>query len=404
MTPLRFCFPTTFYPPYSFGGDAIAVQRLARALVRRGHEVTVIHDVDAFSVVSHAKAVENIPHEDDGVEVIPLRSSAGRISPLLAHQTGRPTVHRATLRRIFDERRFDVVNFHNASLIGGPGIFSLGGHSTRVYTAHEHWLICPTHVLWRHKREVCLERQCIRCQLTYRRPPQLWRFGPGFRKHIEAIDLFIAMSDFSANKHAEFGFPREMSVLPPFSDLPPAADESASPHDRPYFFFAGRLEEIKGLQDVIPHMPALAGIDLLIAGEGSYRPDLERTAGPQVRFLGPVGRGDLSRLYRHAIATIAPSVTYETFGLTLIESFACSTPVIARRLGPLPEIIEASGAGLLFTTPVELVNAMRTIAEDSSLRTRLGHNGIESYRERWSEEAVVSRYLELVTEAPRRAR
>src|ERR1700682_4580848 len=44
---LRFCFITTFYPPYNFGGDGIAVQRLARALIRRGHCVTVIHDVDA---------------------------------------------------------------------------------------------------------------------------------------------------------------------------------------------------------------------------------------------------------------------------------------------------------------------------------------------------------------------
>src|SRR5450755_3231509 len=46
--PLRFCFLTTFYPPYSFGGDAIFVSRLANALARRGHEVEVIHCVDSY--------------------------------------------------------------------------------------------------------------------------------------------------------------------------------------------------------------------------------------------------------------------------------------------------------------------------------------------------------------------
>ena len=48
MTPLRFCLLTTFYPPFNFGGDGIDVQRTARALVRRGHHVTVVHDVDAY--------------------------------------------------------------------------------------------------------------------------------------------------------------------------------------------------------------------------------------------------------------------------------------------------------------------------------------------------------------------
>ena len=51
MSALRFCFLTTFYPPYNFGGDGIGIQRLARALVKRGHHVTVVHDADAFDVL-----------------------------------------------------------------------------------------------------------------------------------------------------------------------------------------------------------------------------------------------------------------------------------------------------------------------------------------------------------------
>jgi hypothetical protein len=78
MTPLRFCLLTTFYPPFNFGGDGVDVQRTARALVKRGHEVTVVHDVDAYEWLSgrHLTAAAH----DDGVEVVPLRSKLGVIS------------------------------------------------------------------------------------------------------------------------------------------------------------------------------------------------------------------------------------------------------------------------------------------------------------------------------------
>jgi hypothetical protein len=152
MTGHRFCFITTFYPPYSFGGDAIGVQRLARALVKRGHEVTVICDVDAYGALSpHLPPPP--PLDPSGVTQIWLRSRLGIISPALTHQLGRPVVHGRTLRRLIDERQFDIVNFHNVSLVGGPGLLSYGGTAAKVYMAHEHWLVCPSHVLWRHNRE-----------------------------------------------------------------------------------------------------------------------------------------------------------------------------------------------------------------------------------------------------------
>jgi glycosyltransferase involved in cell wall biosynthesis len=394
---LRFCFPTTFYPPFSFGGDAILVQRLARALVRRGHSVTVIHDIDAFSVVFGGKLPAPQSH-DDGVEVIGLHSKMGRFSPLLAQQTGRPAVHISRLEKLFETRQFDVVNFHNASLIGGPGIFDLAASSTRVYTAHEHWLICPTHVLWRYKKEVCPGRQCIRCQLRYQRPPQLWRYTRGFKKSLSNIDLFIAMSEFSRKKHEEFGFPEKMTVLPPFMDDPPPPNGEVA-HPRPYFFFAGRLERIKGLHTVLPLLKHVPEVDLLVAGDGSYRDELSKLAGRQVSFLGSLPPARLPSLFRNAIATIVPSITYETFGLTVVESFAVSTPVIARRLGPLPDIVENSRGGLVFGNDAEFVDALKRLASNPGLRAELASNARRGFEECWSEKVVVPRYLELVQAA-----
>ena len=76
--PLRFCFLTTFYPPYSFGGDAIDVERFAHALMSRGRHVTVIHDVDAYELLGKSRQVSPLPNTS-GIEVIGLRNRLGPV-------------------------------------------------------------------------------------------------------------------------------------------------------------------------------------------------------------------------------------------------------------------------------------------------------------------------------------
>ena len=404
MSSLRFCFPTTFYPPYSFGGDAVGVQHLARALVGRGHEVTVIHDLDAYDTLHNGHMPAPVPF-GDGVEVISLRSRLGALSVLMTQQAGRPTVHRRMLKKIFDERKFDVINFHNSSLVGGPGLFSYGDGATKLYMAHEHWLVCPTHVLWRYNRELCDKRECTRCQLSYLRPPQLWRETQHLADELRHIHRFIAMSEFSRQKHYEFGFPREMEVLPGFLPDPAAQDQSKCdrPHERPYFLFVGRLEKIKGLDEVIPLFRTYQHADLLIAGDGDHGETLKALAAgiPEVKFVGRIPLEQLHSYYRHAIATIVPSVCFETFGIVLIESFRQRAPVIARRLGPFPEIVEKSGGGALFDTTDELVAAMRRLQSDAAFREQLAVNAYRSYVDYWSESAVIPQYLEIVDRARR---
>ena len=223
--PLRFCFLTTFYPPYNFGGDGIGIERLARGLVSHGHHVTVVHDVDAFAML-HKGPEPKLPDSADGIEVIPLRSGLGSLSCLLTQQFGRPVANGARIREILGRGNFDVVNFHNISLVGGPGILSYGGDALRLYMAHEHWLVCPTHVLWRHGRERCTGRQCIRCVIRHKRLPQLWRATGHLNRQLDFVDTFITVSEFSREKHHEFGFPREMEVLNSFLPDPPIEVES----------------------------------------------------------------------------------------------------------------------------------------------------------------------------------
>ncbi|MDQ3425043.1 MAG: glycosyltransferase family 4 protein, partial [Actinomycetota bacterium] len=334
-----------------------------------------------------------------GLDVVPLRSRLGILSPMLTHQSGRPLVQAGRLRALLENGRFDVVHFHNVSLLGGPGLLSVG-RGLKVYEAHEHWLVCPTHVLWRHNREPCAGRQCVRCVLHYHRPPQLWRYTGMLERHLAHIDLFIAKSEFSRRKHAEFDFPREMEVLPYFlpADEIPAPAPEPSPHRQPYFLFVGRLERIKGLDDVIPVFRHYEGADLLVAGEGEHGARLRKMSRdiPRVRFLGRVSQADLARYYRHAVALIVPSLGFETFGIVLIEAFQHSTPVIARRIGPFPEIVERCGGGELFADVNELVAAMHRLQDDPALRPRMAARARQGFVENWSERAVVPRYLELV--------
>ena len=403
---LRFLMLTTFYPPHNFGGDGNGIQRLSRGLVKRGHHVTVVHDADAFDLL-HPGTPPAVPdHDDDqGVDVIRLRGGLPMISALLTQQLGRPVVNGARIERIVKNGRYDVVNFHNISLIGGPGILRYGGDAVTLYMAHEHWLVCPTHVLWRHGREVCTGRECFKCQMIYKRPPQLWRSTGYLEREIQRVDSVIAMSEFSRAKHHEFGFPREMEVLPYFLPDPETPNvpvaEGMSPHGRPYFFFVGRLERIKGLDDVIPVFRDFPHADLLIAGDGTHGEALRSQAAgmPNVRFLGRVAPDDLRQYYQHAVALLVPSECYETFGIVLIESFRQGTPVIARRLGPFPEIIEQSGGGELFASREELLGAMRRLQGNSSYREQLSQSGYRAYVTRWSEQVVVPQYLDIVRRA-----
>ena len=399
---------TTFYPPFSFGGDAISVQQLSRALVRRGHEVTVVHDVDAYAALTDRVLPPfRAEDHDEGVRVLRLKSRWGVLSLLLVHQLGRPVVHGPRLRRLFRSGQFDVVMFHNPSLIGGPGVLTWAGDAVTVYMAREHWLICPTHVLWRHRRERCDRRECLRCLASYRRPPQLWRYTGAINRALRQVDHVVALSEFSRQKHREFGLTREMVVLPNFvADLGVAGDDGGSPHQRPYFFFAGRLERLKGLDDVLPVWRHFSGADLLIAGRGDHGDRLRELAAgmPNVRFLGQLKPDELPRYYRHAIAALFPSEGYEAFPRVLIEALTAGTPVVARAVGPAPEFIAASGAGELFSTPEELTALLHRLVSDPAYRAGLAANAVRAVEENWSEAVIVPQLLALIAATPPRAR
>jgi glycosyltransferase involved in cell wall biosynthesis len=407
--PLRFCMITTFYPPYNFGGDAIFVERLSCELARRGHHVEVIHCEDAYRVLARGQT-QPAQREHQGVVVHRLKSPFGWLSPLATQQTGYPFFKARALRQILDTG-FDVINYHNISLVGGPGVLKYG-RGIKLYTLHEYWLVCPTHILFKFRRAPCVRKHCVPCTLSYGRPPQWWRYTRLVQSAVRHVDAFICPDRFTAAKQREMGLDLPVVHIPHF--VPQADDQRdesrASDADlrrtlfgdlleTPYVLFVGRLEKLKGLHTVIPLFRRYGKARLLIAGVGNYESHLRQLARScdAVHFVGYRSGPALDLLYRHAVALVAPSINYEVSPpLVIMEAARHRTPAIVRKLGSMPEIIEESGGGLLYTTEQDLVAALDALLDDPPYRNALGERAHEALRRHRTPEAYLTRYLGLV--------
>src|SRR3954452_3622191 len=374
---MRFCMATTFYPPWSFGGDAIQVRRLTHALANRGHDVTVVHSREGYAAMA-GRPPEGPEDDHPGVTVVGIDAGLGAASPTATYLSGRPLLVGKQLAAALDGD-FDVLHFHNPSLLGGPEALSLGSARLKLYTAHEQWLVCPTHVLWKYQSRVCEKPDCVRCTLTYRRPPQAWRSSSLLERSVAHLDALICPSRTSQRLHERFAGLVRLERLGHF--IPdPTVSEASNNADRPYFLYAGRLESIKGVESLLR---VFAGRDdeLRIAGEGTLEEALrEQAAGAvNVRFLGWQSPDALDAPYRGATAVLVPTAGHESFGLVALEAMARGVPVIARDFGALGELLAESGGGLGFTTDAELDEALTTLAGDAALRAELGARGRAAY-------------------------
>lgn len=403
---LHFCLISIFYPPYSFGGDSIYLYRLATELVRRGHQVDVIHCSDSFHLLQAQVDPSAFP-VTEGVTVHRLESGWGSLGPLLAHQTGRPLTTGEKVREILESKRFDVVHYHNISLFG-PGVLEIEPSYAppKLYSAHDHWLVCPMSVLWKNRSQVCDRPTCISCTVRSGRPPQWWRYGGLLKRAARHVDQFLSPSRFTARMHRERGFEEDFEVLNYFLDPVEelTGDGAPSPHERPYYLFVGRLEKYKGVQDLIEAFRGPGDYDLIIVGSGAYEKTLRAQAEgcARIRFAGWVSQEHLGPYYANALAVLAPSVTYETFGIIVIEANARGIPVVVRDLGPLPEIIEDGGGGVVFRDQAELVRCMEALYRDGEFRRGLGRQGRKSFLEKWTPDAHLERYFALIERARRR--
>ncbi len=223
-----------------------------------------------------------------------------------------------------------------------------------VLHLHQYRLVCAVGVCFTHGAE------CTRCHgrdtlpgvrlncrgsvpeaAAYAASLALWQ-----RRTVEQADAFVVPSRFALERLRALGAPlpweRVHVIAPPVRALDAqqrSIPVGESAREGSYALVTSRLAPEKGI-DVAIDACRLAGVQLVIAGDGPQRAQLEaRAAGGGVRFAGRVDDGELARLRAHASIALVPSRSGETFGLAAAEAMAAALPIAASRAGALDELL-----------------------------------------------------------------
>ena len=205
-------------------------------------------------------------------------------------------------------------------------------------------------------------------------------------------DVVVAPSAFAVGRLRELGAPvGDVAVLP--SPVRAFAAGSAAAGGR-HALVASRLSPEKGVDTAIDACAA-AGVPLVVAGDGPQAAELrERAAGHDVRFLGLVGAERLAAVRAEAALAIVPSRCQENFPLAAIEALSSGVPLVATRMGGIPEIAPADAL-----VPADDPAAMATAIAARYADAEAGRRGLAEARAKVAPEIVAGRLTELYARA-----
>jgi glycosyltransferase involved in cell wall biosynthesis len=279
-------------PPSGYGGIEWVVLLLANGLVDDGHDVTLFASGDSRTKAGLAWVYEQAPSEQIGRSLPDLR-------------------HSFSCYERADE--FDVINDHS-----GPLAAVLGGlvRTPVLHTAHGPLIGEPGHVY----------------------------------DGIGALAPDVGLISLSLNQRAPKPDLNWVANCPNALDL---QVYPCHPHPGDYLLFLGRMSADKGAHRAIAVAMEL-GLPLKLAGkkqdpkeERYFHELVEPHLVGDIEYLGEVTHGEKVELLQNARATLFPIEWEEPFGLVMIESMACGTPVIATRHGAVPEVIEDGRSGVI---------------------------------------------------------
>jgi glycosyltransferase involved in cell wall biosynthesis len=200
-----------------------------------------------------------------------------------------------------------------------------------------------------------------------------------------SADAYVAAGPFIKEKMTEAGLPGErIHIKPNFLDPDPGPGGGSGD----YAMYLGRLSPEKRVDTLLAAWDLLEEpIPLKISGDGPMRPLIEAAAArnPHIEYLGFAPKEDVNRLLGEAKVLVFTSGTYEAQPLTILETFAKGTPVIAGRVGAMQTMIEPGVTGWLFE-PGDAADLARVVTEAfaspellTSLRPRVRDHFTSTY-------------------------
>lgn len=364
--------------------------------------------------------VPNVDYRDNGGH----RETSGVLGKL---RTAAALIHNTEATRKLHElirrEKPEIAHLHNIYHQLTPAVIPLlkkAGVRT-VLTLHDYKLICPTYLMIQDGR-VCEKCAAGRFEwaVFHRCRGGSWMqsvlltmeaYWHKWMKTYDSVDLFLSPSKFLAEQVAAHRIePSKIRILRNGINT---HDYQPSRENKGYILYFGRVSREKGVEVLLQAYRAmLAEWDgaritppgLKIVGDG---PLAERLSGeyPEAQFAGYRTGHELRQIVRECSFVVAPSQWYENCSMTVLESMAMGKPVIASRIGGLPEQVDHGTTGFLFDSgdAHELKKYMKFLVGSADLRGKMGKAARAKVEREYSLESHCAHLLEIYEELLARA-
>jgi glycosyltransferase involved in cell wall biosynthesis len=404
---MRILMVQTFY--YYRGGDSTYMLSLSKLLEEKGHEVVPF-------AMEHPMNLSS-PYARFFVSHIDFPELLRGRSPVGAWKVVSRSIYsgeaRAKIAALADEAKPDIAHFHNIHAHLTASIIAplRARRIPIVWTLHDYRLICPN-TSFLSNGEICdrclpnrfheaILQRCKKGSLAASFVAMLTTWYDRLARVPTRVDRFITPSNFLREKLVRGGFdPAKITTVPNFVDL--SAYRGLPEKD--YFLYIGRLSQEKGLDILIRAVAALDEGRLLIVGTGPEEEALRRLTRElgtsRVEFAGYKSGDELKALLAESQFVVLPSRWYENLPFAVMEAFAASKPVVASRIGGIPEMIEDGVDGLLVPMGdgAALAASLRRMLRDRAARVEMGRRGREKAERLYDREGHYRRIMGIYRE------